>query len=850
MVKSWLTTLWQGIIGRSIRLVGRIWAVSPGAWIAGAVILFIGIQLFRVHKSHGDQDHRQKIAAAFGAANTFLGVPQMNHDGSRFTYVATTETRSCALYLYDARDKHEREIVTEQNGLGYWTDEYDLRAWAWSPDDSSFIYSMLDKLVICPADPKTNPVELTVGTNTVSQVVWLTPAKFAFVQRGNILCSAQKQVNGQWQQRELPFQDNISSLTAIGTNTVAWLQNGLICHLNLDENLDRTNNPFLASTPAANAAIPTNGLALWLDASTLRQLDQTPVDRLADLSSKRNEAIANKAAPVYNSPDSPRALRGKGTIHFSSHGSLTNATGLRTSYPLGITGATLRTVIVVMRRNPGAHMLVSLGDFGAEGAYFGLCDQNDALYLPANFFPSHKYADNRFPRSSASWNIMEVVSDGTTQAGYVNGRLMGTTSFPLNTADKPVEIGLRTIKEGSVYALGSNGDLAELLIYDRALGISERREVEGYLSAKWFGGKVITTQSPLVWVDPQMNGVSGFNYSKSTGQLLISVQNGPDTTLWRYDFNTGMSRLALAGPIQNAQWVGPNEFAYIGSKSGHRQIVLADSSGAEKSRLFQHGNIGWFNLASTGGKLLVSGVVSNEPANGFWQYDFETGQLQSLVSYSDHPSDAAKKIIPYQGSIRLPSGRSVNCLIYPPATVDHHKKYPLVITDTLSYDPIHGPMFQSAIADCGAYVAIVERGWWYDRIEQWGTNVLALYQNLKQDPAIDPQQVYLFGASAETQYMSELVEKTPGLWKGIILLNPSKLPDFSKSPRFQRRPKILIVAGGEEHEDERFKQYQADALKYGVMVEYVIAPGETHRFVGKAAKLERAEAVEHFIFEE
>ena len=221
-----------------------------------------------------------------------------------------------------------------------------------------------------------------------------------------------------------------------------------------------------------------------------------------------------------------------------------------------------------------------------------------------------------------------------------------------------------------------------------------------------------------------------------------------------------------------------------------------------------------------------------------------------MVSYSDHPSDAAKKIIPYQGSIRLPSGRSVNCLIYPPATVDHHKKYPLVITDTLSYDPIHGPMFQSAIADCGAYVAIVERGWWYDRIEQWGTNVLALYQNLKQDPAIDPQQVYLFGASAETQYMSELVEKTPGLWKGIILLNPSKLPDFSKSPRFQRRPKILIVAGGEEHEDERFKQYQADALKYGVMVEYVIAPGETHRFVGKAAKLERAEAVEHFIFEE
>jgi len=217
------------------------------------------------------------------------------------------------------------------------------------------------------------------------------------------------------------------------------------------------------------------------------------------------------------------------------------------------------------------------------------------------------------------------------------------------------------------------------------------------------------------------------------------------------------------------------------------------------------------------------------------------------VPYSDHPFVEAERITPYRSYINWPG---LSWLIYPPATVDRHKKYPLVIADTFIPDPPLGPSFHSTIAGCGAYVAIVERDSWYGGIEQWGTNVLNLYQDLIQDPAIDPQQVYLFGASAETQYMSELIEKTPGLWKGIILLNPTQLPDFSKSPRFQRRPKVLISAGSEEQEAERFKQYQANVLKDGVMVEYIIAPGEAHRFVGKAAKLKRAEAVEHFIFEE
>ena len=75
----------------------------------------------------------------------------MSHDGTQFTYVSTMETRGTALFLYDMVHRQQREIVREEDGPGYWHDDFDLRAGPWSPDDSSFICSMKDKLIICPA---------------------------------------------------------------------------------------------------------------------------------------------------------------------------------------------------------------------------------------------------------------------------------------------------------------------------------------------------------------------------------------------------------------------------------------------------------------------------------------------------------------------------------------------------------------------------------------------------------------------------------------------------------------------------------------------------------------------------
>lgn len=829
------------------RFLRRAWMASPGACLVVAVLAVIGILAARTHESGADR--RREIASAFGAANAFYGTPQISPDGRQVAFVAAAKTRSSALYLLDVPSGRQREIASESDGLGYWKDDYDLLAWPWAPDGSAFVFTMMDKVVVCSPGRGNGRAELTVGTNIVSQVVWITPDRFAFVEGTTNLCCAQRQPEDQWTLHRLGLNGVVTSLSALPSNHVAWLQEGLICRVNTDKILAGTNNLFAVPDAATNSAVPPseNGLALWMDASTLTLSNGAPVECLRDRSPKANHAYPEMHPPFFNAPDSPQALNGRGTVHFSSNGSLTNATGLKTGRRLGVAGSAPRTVFAVMRRDPGRgkNMLLSTGDPGIKGAYFGLCDQSSGLYVPAGMA-----ADNVFKSSAPRWNILTVVYDGSTQEGYVNGVFKGKTAFPLNTTDAQVELGTRNSKSNAQQSGCSDGDLAELLIYDRVLDYAGQKQVETYLVEKWFAGRLLNDQSALVWFDPNLTGISGLIGSKTSGQALFLTGAGADTALWRHDSKNGAKRIARDAFIENVQWLGDHDLAYICRRSGHRQVVFCDNAGNEKARAFANGDVACFSAAPANGKMAVTGSISNEPAHGIWLCDIESAKARSLVPDSDCPSPLARRVTPFRGSINLGPGRNVNCTIYPPTTVVSGRRYPLVIGDTLLGDAIHGSLFLSGMAACGAYVAVVERPSWYAGIEQWGTNVLSLCNNLKPDPAIDPHRIYLFAASAETRYLSDLVEQKPDLWKGVMLLNPGILPDFSKANPFLKRPKVLVSVGGEEQAEERLRKFQEDALRSGALVEFIIHPGETHRLFGKTAKLDRIRKMEQFIFEE
>ncbi|HEX7618485.1 MAG TPA: LamG-like jellyroll fold domain-containing protein, partial [Verrucomicrobiae bacterium] len=827
--------------------------LRSGAGLTILAVALVGLRWWWIQAQR--PAHVQEIAAAYGSLRTFYGPAGMNHDGSKFIYVATADDRGRALFLGDTASGTKQQIMDDTQGVRAWNDDFDVQAGPWSPDDRYFLCCVSNQLMVCTAD--TNQEKIVIDAGMFSGAVWLTPTKFACVMGGTSLIVGQKRGDGQWERRLVMNRDvPMTSLTAIGPDTVAWLENGeVICRANLlegnggsDAPSPNSNNGGAAPLPhSATGASqpPTNGLALWLDASTLQRPNQEPVLDLPDLSRNKNDAMRNGTPPVFNAANSARALNGKGTIHFNWLNSAATGTGLKTRAPLGITGAAPRSVFVVMRHEANRPMMVSLGDTSAHGALFAV-EWGDQLYLPTGW-----WADNNIGMASTDWNLLAVVYDGSRQKGFVNGVLRGTANAKLNTAEKEVEIGYRDATGGQ-NAKAAEGDFAELLVYNRALNYDERAQVEDYLNAKWFGRKSVAPQSAVVTYDTGLDGMTGLAGSKETGQLLISrTENGQDS-VWRLDTASGSdansTKVMEAPSVRDLQWVGRDKFVYASREAKQVELVLADLSGKGSKPLLERGNFDWFKVTPDQKQVFLFGAISNEPAPGIWRYDLSSDAWHPVISSSDSPSIHAPAVVTLHRTLKLPGG-NVTYAIYRAANFDRHKKHPLVLGDTLLTDPIYSETFMTGMAACGATVAVVERPWWPVGLQQWEQNVQALYEQLKQDPTVDTQQVYLFAAGDEVPYMCRLVEPNPAPWRGLIETGSGQLPDFSDAPRFQLRPKILVCFGELLRMGDQLDGYQQDMLPQGALVDYVVAPGETMRYVGEAAKRERIEAMERFIFE-
>src|ERR1019366_6304947 len=101
----------------------------------------------------------------------------------------------------------------------------------------------------------------------------------------------------------------------------------------------------------------------------------------------------------------------------------------------------------------------------------------------------------------------------------------------------------------------------ELLIYDSALSPIERKQVEDYLNAKWFGKKS-SSQNPLAWYSGGLDGMTGLAFSKDTGELLISRTEAGRDSVWRLDTASGSGASATqviqGQSVRDAQWAGPD----------------------------------------------------------------------------------------------------------------------------------------------------------------------------------------------------------------------------------------------------------------------------------------------------
>lgn len=220
----------------------------------------------------------------------------------------------------------------------------------------------------------------------------------------------------------------------------------------------------LAAAMCANAQLPmTNGVALWLDASQLAGLTNgQQVEIWSDLSPNANHATRQNGSSAGYPQYVTNAISGKPAIRFNS------ANGNTGDYFRFNRISTIRAVFWVLKENAGlsdGHFL--LGDSGS--CHFARGGPNGPI-----------------------WN-------GNDTSGSIRGgttRLMGAVvdalvtelpagRFQLLSLVTSGNVEASQVTQDRVYHGSWQGEIAEIIIYERALTDEEERRVGSYLSIKY-----------------------------------------------------------------------------------------------------------------------------------------------------------------------------------------------------------------------------------------------------------------------------------------------------------------------------------------------------------------------------
>ena len=246
-----------------------------------------------------------------------------------------------------------------------------------------------------------------------------------------------------------------------------------------DINLVAGDNVMCTFTNTFNASL-LGDLVLWLNVSTLGLTNGDPVSLWSDDSSTGNDVaqgtLANQPEYVAGGFNSLPVVRFDGV-----NDSLENAS------PLLPSGNSDRTVFAVVDTT-GDGTAGTVFDYGnnANGERLALVE-SDALTETSIAWWGHRWGISNFvtgpnlftiliPSGSTLTDEAELYRDGSLLSSFSTS---GSTQT-LDTASSDLIVG------GAINNIGNwEGDIAEILIYDRALSGAEQVAIEAYLSAKY-----------------------------------------------------------------------------------------------------------------------------------------------------------------------------------------------------------------------------------------------------------------------------------------------------------------------------------------------------------------------------
>lgn len=320
-----------------------------------------------------------------------------------------------------------------------------------------------------------------------------------------------------------------------------------------------TNTYTVTVTPWA----VTNGLSLWLDASTLTGLnDGDTVDSWTDMSGQNNTATKTYGSPIYK----------------------TGQIGANNQPVVGINGGNLnfnrisniRSVFWVLKEYSTADRFL-LGDTDNYAFHRGgsgrLWSGNDASSSVRN----------------GTTKLMGTVVDGTTTT-------FPTGTFQLVSLVTTGDVPANNVTKDRSNRDGWNGDIAEILIYNTALTANQEAIVGSYLAAKY----ALTTAYPSAVAAAATTTSLVTSGSPSTygGAVTLTATVAPTPnggTVQFYD-----NAVALGSPVS------------VNTSTGQAQLITSDLTAGSHALTATYSGTSGFSGSTTASATTQTVNVANQ----------------------------------------------------------------------------------------------------------------------------------------------------------------------------------------------------------------------------------------------
>jgi hypothetical protein len=286
-----------------------------------------------------------------------------------------------------------------------------------------------------------------------------------------------------------------------------WSKGGAASHVITVPSKDTTYTASFNVGKNCLTALPvTQGLVMHLDSDAgLTATAQGAVSEWADVSGSANHLTVTQDPPKLVAA----SLNGHQHVLFDGIDDAMGASGAN-NLPLGDSA---RTVLMMAKYNGPGWGGFTWGSVGCN-TVFGLGVTASTANLFIENFCSGNTAASGVNGPDQGWGVHGVVSDSASVRHYFGGDLLETLSksgYSFATTDENIRLGVEH-NDGSKVAM----EVAEVLVYNRALSESERQLVEGYLQAKYLDEENQVEEVTIT-----------FASSPSGMPLTVEAQSGP-----------------------------------------------------------------------------------------------------------------------------------------------------------------------------------------------------------------------------------------------------------------------------------------------------------------------------------